>query len=306
MKKVLVTGASGFIGRHALPALSAKGYEVHAVDLNIPKDGKKEVFWHKADLLDAGQVSAAMSDIKPDMLLHFAWYAVPKKYWTSLENPRWVDASFALLQRFYSEGGRRAVMAGTCAEYDWKFEKCSEFTTPLKPSTLYGRCKKSLWEMSDAFSKETGLSSAWGRIFFLYGPYEHPDRLVPLVINSLLQGKPCALSHGSQIRDFLYVEDVASGFVALLESDVRGPVNIASGQPAAVKEIVCKIGEKLRRPDLIRLGELPVAKGEPPLLAADVRRLREEVGWMPEYNIDSGLDQTIEWWKENLVNIGRR
>ena len=298
MKKVLVTGASGFIGRHTLPILSAKGYEVHAIDLNLPKDEQREVFWHKADLFDAGQVTAVMSEIKPDMLLHFAWYAVPKKYWTSPENPKWVDASFALLKRFHSEGGRRAVMAGTCAEYDWKFERCSEFTTPLQPSTLYGRCKKSLWEMADAFSKEAGLSSAWGRVFFLYGPHEHPDRLVPFVINSLMSGKPCGLSHGRQVRDFLYVEDVASAFAALLESDVRGPVNIGSGDPMSIRELVTKIGEKIGRLDLIRFGEKEAPADEPLRLEADTGRLTGEVKWSPRYSLGQGISKTIQWWKE--------
>ena len=96
------------------------------------------------------------------------------------------------------------------------------------------------------------------------------------------------------------MEDVASAFVALLESDVRGPVNIASGQGIALKDVILKIGEKLGRPELIRLGAIPSSKDEPPLLVADVHRLKEEVGWTPRFNIDTGLDQTIDWWKENL------
>jgi nucleoside-diphosphate-sugar epimerase len=190
-------------------------------------------------------------------------------------------------------------MAGTCAEYDWQYEKCSEFATPLGPSTLYGKCKKSLYEMLEAFSKETGLSSAWGRIFFLYGPHEYPDRLVPLVINSLLNGKPCMLSNGKQVRDFLYVEDVASAFVALLKSDVRGPVNIGSGNPAPIREIVCPIGKKLGRQELINFSEKELPVSEPMRLEAEVKRLNEEVGWRPAYDIDKGIERTISWWKDN-------
>lgn len=306
MKRVLITGASGFIGRNCLPELARSGYEIHAAGPDTIERAKSDIRWHKTDLLDISRTEKLISDIKATHLLHFAWYAEPKKYWTSDENFKWVEASMALLKSFRSHGGFRAVIAGTCAEYDWGHGVCSENTTPILPATVYGKCKHTLQTMMADFSHESGLSSVWGRIFFLYGPNEHPDRLVSSVIISVLNGKAALCSHGTQIRDFLYVKDVASAFVALLESDVRGPVNIASGQPMALKDIVRKIGEKLHRPDLICLGALPAAKDEPPLLVADVRRLHEEVGWTPEYNIDSGLDETIEWWKENLVNIGRR
>jgi nucleoside-diphosphate-sugar epimerase len=169
--------------------------------------------------------------------------------------------------------------------------------TPLAPATLYGVSKHSLQLMLTAFSNQTTLSSAWGRIFYLFGPYEHPERLVGYVIRSLLQGRPARCSRGDQIRDFLYVEDVAEAFVALLESAVSGPVNIASGKPVALREVIDTIAETLNRPHLIQLGALPDRENEPPLLVADVRRLRDEVGWRPRYDLEQGMLRTIEWWK---------
>ena len=300
MKKILITGASGFIGRNCLSRLLNVGYEVHAVCPDPIIKNDLRINWHRMDLLNIRQAEEVAADVKATHLLHFAWYAEPKKYWNSEENLRWVQASIALLKSFYSNGGHRAVMAGTCAEYDWHDGYCSEKETPLLPATVYGKCKHDLQTALASFSDKTGLSSGWGRIFLLYGPHEHPQRLVSSVIISLLQGRPASCSHGNQIRDFLHVEDVASAFVALLESDVRGPVNIASGQGIALKDVILKIGEKLGRPELIRLGAIPSSKDEPPLLVADVHRLKEEVGWTPRFNIDTGLDQTIDWWKENL------
>lgn len=298
MKRVLLTGATGFIGRHCLPALLAKGYEVHAVSSQALAVGSPGVHWHRADLLNSQQVAELTANVRATHLLHLAWFAVPGKYWTAPENFRWVQASLDLLQAFASQGGERVVVAGTCAEYDWRYGYCSERVTPLKPSTLYGVCKHSLQIMFDAFAGQTRLSAAWGRIFFLYGPHEYPGRLVASVIRSLLQDEPARCSHGNQIRDFLYVEDTAEAFVALLEAQTTGAVNIASGRPVTLKDVINVIAEKLDRQHLIQLGAVPVPASEPHLLVAEVERLTGEVGWSPKYDLRAGLDATIEWWRK--------
>lgn len=300
MKRVLLTGATGFIGRHAVAPLLRRGYEVHAVSSKSPdeSDAAAAVRWHRADLLDGGDVSKLMRAVEPTHLLHFAWYAVPGKYWTSPENFRWVRASLDLLEAFSGCGGRRLVAAGTCAEYDWNHELYSERTTPLAPATLYGTCKHASQLLQDAFARQAELSAAWGRVFFLYGAHEDAGRLVASVTGSLLRGEAALCSHGRQVRDFLHVEDVADAFVALLDSEVGGAVNIASGVPVALKDVVEKIARKLGREDLVRLGARPAPANEPPVIVADVRRLSDEVGWKPKYDLDAGLDETIRWWRE--------
>jgi nucleoside-diphosphate-sugar epimerase len=295
MKKVLLTGATGFVGRPCIAGLLARGYDVHAVTID-PLPDLAEVQWYQADLLDGEQARRLMEQVRPSHWLHLAWYAVPGKYWASVENLRWVQASIALLQAFAQSGGRRVVMAGSCAEYDWRYGYCTEGLTPLTPATLYGTCKHALQLVLRAFAEQAHLSAAWGRIFFLYGPHEYPDRLVPAVIRAVLRGEPARCSHGGQIRDFLHVQDVADAFVALLDSDVVGPINIASGEPIGLKDVIFKIADKLHHADLIQLGVVPVPANDPPLLVADIRRLREEVKWQPKFDLDTGLEQTIEWW----------
>jgi nucleoside-diphosphate-sugar epimerase len=221
-------------------------------------------------------------------LLHFAWYAVPSRYWFAPENLQWVQASLALLQAFTQAGGQRVVMAGTCAEYDWNYGFCSEAITPLAPRTLYGVCKHALQMILSNFTRDNQLSSAWGRIFFLYGPHERPERLVPMVIRSLLRNEPARCSHGNQVRDFLHVQDVASAFVALLNSPVTGPVNIASGQAVRLKDLIYAIAAKIDQTQLVRLGAIPTLSDEPSFLVADVRRLHDEVGWQPHLRSGDG------------------
>ena len=302
MKRILLTGATGFIGRYCLQLLSeSKNFEIHAVS-SKQKNDWSDVHWHQTDLLDSGQVSELLAQVKPSHLLHFAWYAVPGKYWSSIENIRWVQASLALLHAFSLHGGQRAVMAGTCAEYDWKYGYCSENITPLVPATLYGTCKHSLQMMLNAFSKQAGISSSWGRIFFLYGPHEYPQKLVSSVIRSLVRGKPARCTHGNQIRDYLYVQDVAEAFIALLNSKVQGPVNIASGHPITLKDIILKIAKKTNRQNLVELGVIPTPANEPHLLIADVKRLSDEVGWRPKYDLDHGLELTIKHEEAELAS----
>lgn len=302
MKRVLITGASGFVGRQCVSPLLAKGFEVHAVSRKGPAaDTPSEVRWHALDLTDADRVSELLARVRPTHLLHLAWYAEPGKYWTSAENLRWVSASLGLFEGFAAAGGRRAVGAGTCAEYDWHAAGlCKEFETPLAPATLYGACKHALRVVLEAYARQAGLSAAWGRVFFLHGPHEHPDRLVASVARALLRGEPALCTHGRQVRDLLHVEDVAAAFVALLDSNVEGAVNVGSGEPVALAEVVRLVGEKAGRPELIRMGARPAPEGEPPLLAADVTRLRDEVGWRPRFNLEAGLERTVEWWRNNL------
>jgi nucleoside-diphosphate-sugar epimerase len=307
--RLVITGGTGFIGRQCLPLLAARGYEIHAVTTGAPGTAHHsrsagtecaDVQWHQADLLDAPKTAALMADLRPTHLLHFAWYTEPGKYLNSLENFRWVEASLNLLLAFGRHGGRRAVLAGSSFEYEGDHGACCETGTPLKPKNAYGACKAALQGLQAAFAEQAGLSAAWGRIFYLYGPYENPKRLVASVIRSLLRGEPALCSPGEQVRDFLYVEDVADAFVALMESDVRGPVNIASGQPITVKGIVQAIAERLGRREMVRLGALPARATEPHFLVADVGRLKNEVRWQPKYDLDRGLGQTIGWWRNQL------
>ena len=300
MRTVLVTGASGFIGQHALAPLLARGFAVHAV--TGPRQpivtSDPAVVWHVVDLLNPTHTQDFLEALRPNHLLHFAWYVEPGKFWTSGENLRWVEASLTLLRAFASTGGKRVVMAGTCAEYDWSQDGiCIENHTLLQPASLYGVCKHALHQILASFTLNSGMSYAWGRIFWPFGPGEHPSRLVASVISSLLQNQPALCSPGAQLRDYMYTVDIADAFVTLLDSQVAGPVNIASGVPVSVKDIVYMIGDQLGRRDLVRLGALAAPSNDPAVVVAGTSRLQNEVKWFPRFDLSGGIAETIAWWR---------
>jgi nucleoside-diphosphate-sugar epimerase len=291
MKKVLITGATGFIGQHCLEPLKARGYEVHAVS------SANGVHWHQADLLQSGTAKTLLSEVKPTHLLHLAWFVVPGKLIAAPENFAWVRASMELVQEFAAQGGKRLTVCGSGYEYDWSYGYCSEKLTPAVPNTVYGSCKQALNLLVQSFASQNALSAAWGRVFFLYGPNEHPQRLVSSVILSLLKGDPAKTSHGKQIRDYMHVQDVADGMVALLDSEVTGSVNVSSGQATTLREIVLTIGRLVGKPELIQLGAIPARANDTPLVVGENLRLLNEVGWKQQFDLEAGLRQTTEWWK---------
>lgn len=302
MTRVLITGASGFIGRACLDALAARDAEVHGVMRSSDRPAPPQVQVHRVDLLDSRQAEALVAKVRPTHLLHLAWVTAPGESWTSKLNVAWVAASLNLLQAFAESGGARVVMAGSCAEYDWSSGGvCLEKATPLTPASLYGTCKNALRSVLDSFAAHVKLSAAWARIFFLYGPHEHPKRLVPSVIRSILDRQPVACTAGTQQRDWLHVSDVGDALVALLFSDVQGAINIGSGRAVAVKDVVMRIADLLGRPDLPRLGDLPIRAGDPPLLTADVTRLQSELRWTLRFELDQGLRETIDWWRRHAA-----
>jgi nucleoside-diphosphate-sugar epimerase len=255
------------------------------------------VTWLQGNLLNPADVQRIVAESQPSHLLHLAWDIAPGRWAESPGNLNWVRASLDLVTAFRHAGGLRVVSAGSCLEYDWNYGYCSEDRTPLAPRTLYGTCKHALQLLTSAMSSGAGFASAWGRIFFLYGPLEHPDRLVASVIRSLIAGVPARTSHGRQVRDYLYSDDVAHAFVRLLESDVTGPVNIASGQAVQLRQIVERIGELTGRKELIQLGAIPAAATDTPLVVADTTRLTSALDWAPSWDLDRGLQATIDWWR---------
>ncbi len=291
MKKVIVTGAGGFVGKHSLEALLKKGYEVHAVSTKAR--AAEDVVWHQVDLFDAQKVALLFEKIKPSHLLHFAWIATHGTYWSSLENLRWMAASINITHAFLLNGGHRMTIAGTCAEYDWG-HPCTEESNPFSAATLYGKSKRGLYSLLRTLSETLKFDLAWGYLFYLYGPGECSGRFLPSIIQGLREEKQIPCSHGNQIRDFLYVRDAAEGFVELLDSSLIGAFNIASGEGVSLRSLAEMTADLIGKSrSYFNFGAFPSPKNDPPELVADIKKRSRFLSWQPKYSLEQGLRETL-------------
>ncbi|MGA2982894.1 MAG: NAD(P)-dependent oxidoreductase [Terriglobia bacterium] len=303
--RVLVTGAGGFIGSHVAMALVQAG---HAVCGIVRPEGSTErlsecishIHLVRTDLRDAKAVHEILQEVRPECAVHLAWYATPGKYWTALENLDCVSMTLSLAQSLAQTGCRRLVGVGSCAEYDWDYGFLSESRTPLRPRTLYGVSKNATRMLLEAACERASMSFAWTRLFLLYGRREDLSRLVPSVTLALLRGEIARCTDGKQLRDFLHVEDMAAAICAVAASDCQGVINVGSGEPVSVRTIVELIGRTLDRSDHIAYGQIPSDPNDAPLVVADIRRLRDEIGWRPSLSLQKALPETVLWWKENF------
>lgn len=290
MRRALVTGASGFLGRAAVAALRVRGFEVHAVARRAEPSIEADA-WHEADLLDAVGLAPLVEACSASHLLLLAWTTEHGAFWSDPANLDWSRATIELADAFADAGGERSVLAGSCAQYDWEAlgsGLADENESPRRTSTLYGQAKE-----DTARRLEAGrLSHATALLFFPYGPYDNAERLVPSLAQDLLAGQEATVKTGAEVRDFVHVEDCGAALAALLDSGVTGAVNIGTGQASTIAEVARTVARIAGREDLLQVDP---PSGAPSTVVASVRRLTEEVGFVPRYDLESGLRQTVDW-----------
>lgn len=290
--KVLVTGASGFLGRYVLASLRQHGIDVVVVGRRLP-EGIVSANFIEADLLATTDLAALMAASGASHLLHLAWYAEHGKYWTSPLNLRWAEASIRLVESFCLAGGQRVVIAGTCAEYDWVHGYCREDATPLNPATLYGVAKDATRRLVASICEQHQVSFAWGRVFLPYGAGEADQRLIPSLIEVFQDKRPPFGVNASAYRDFLHAADVAEGFTALIKADVVGAYNVSSGQPTQITEVVRILAQLLGANPQAVMDLAAERPGEPSSLVGESLKLKA-LGWQPRFLLAEGLARTLD------------
>lgn len=307
--RAFISGANGFIGSQLARRLVKDGVDVHALirpesDTERIADIIANVHVVYGDLLRPEQGwLTQLGEINPDTCFHFAWYAEPGVFLTSPLNLQYLAASLHLAEGVAKAGCKKLVIAGSFSEYDQDLGYLTE-DSALRPNTPYGAAKVALYQALAPWATREGIELVWPRIFSVYGPGEDEKRFVPAVILAALKGETTRLTPGEQLRDYQHVADAAEAVWAVVKSGITGAVNIGSGKPIAIGELAMEIGKIVGRPELIRLGDLPYRAGEAMFVCANTSRL-QETGWRPRYDLQRGLEETIEWWRRRSSGGGR-
>lgn len=297
MKKILVTGASGFIGSNTMQKLKKLDLEIHATTINnAPND--KDINWFKCDLLNDHETKENIKRIAPDILLHLAWGIEPSQYDMG-SNFDWFTASVKIIDWFRRSGGERIIITGSGLEYDWSYGVCHENMTPLKSDTIYGECKSLLFKYVSSYCQKNNLSFAWPRVFFAFGPNENQKRLIPYVITQLLSDQKAIIRSGDLFRDYIYVKEIGSIIAKLVNSDFTGPVNVGTGIPMSIMDIVNQIGNALGKQELIQF----VNHKQSPykVVVANTDVLNTKLCYRTKADFSLALNETIDYWKSQLI-----
>lgn len=265
MKHILLTGASGFVGRQILKALKAKGHQVSVTmrpGRTLPEGYAADRVIYTPDLFAAPDAfwTDALSGV--DALVHAAWYVEPGKYLDSPKNLDCVSGTLALARGAVAAGVKHLVGIGTCMEYRLPGEHL-DIHQPLEPSTLYAASKLSLFHMLGTYLARTDTAFSWCRLFYLYGEGEYPQRLVPHVHAGLRKGEIVKLSAGTQLRDFLDVSEAGRQIASVVDTRQQGPINICSGRAITIRALVEAIADDYGRRDLLEFGTAAIHPSDP-------------------------------------------
>ena len=295
-QKVLVTGASGFIGSHLCRSLINKGVEVHAISRKNISTSKHRITWWKGDLSEHSSIRDLLRDVKPDIIFHLASHVTGARD-RDLVIPTFKNnliTTVNLLTAASEIGCNRIVLAGSMEE-PWTD---SNFAIPVSPyaaakwaSSTYGRMFHLLYQLPVVILK----------VFMVYGPDQKDlKKLIPYAINSLLKKEPPKLSDGKRRVDWVYVEDVVKGFLlAALSPNIEGKtIDVGTGELIKIRfvvELICKLIGSNKKPIFGAVNKRPFEQ-EP---IANIERTNKLIGWKPKTGIEEGLKRTIKWYKEN-------
>jgi nucleoside-diphosphate-sugar epimerase len=300
-KKILITGASGFIGSHLYPQLDKKGGEIHAVSRSQQKNENNGIHWWLGDLANIDTVRVLFRSIKPDYVFHLASYVKGARDLTNVM-PTFrsnLISQVNLMTVASEEGCERFITLGSMEEPDIDSSR-------VVPSSPYSASKWAASAYSRMFHALYEFPVVILRVFMVYGPAQKDiSKLIPYVILTLLKGENPKLSSGHRKVDWIYVNDVIDGILAVAEApNIEGmTIDIGSGKLVSVQSVVQNLVDKIDPNIKPIFGVLQDRQMEHEI-AADLNSTNKSIGWNPKISLDDGLIYTVAWFKENLKKWG--
>lgn len=299
--RILVTGASGFVGAAVVRKLVTQGRQV-AVLLRASSNA-----WRLAKMLsqvhvirgELGRLDAvedAVQAFAPQAVAHMAWEGVKGADRNNSIQLANVQATFSLYQLAQRVGATYMVGLGSQAEYGPCSGRIHE-STPTRPTTVYGATKLCTSLTLDRLAAAEDFAFGWLRLFSTYGPADDPSWLIPYVTLRLLQGNRPALTAAEQVWDYLHVDDVAASVIAAIDNQARGLYNLGSGSAVPLREIITLVRDQIDPALPLGFGEVPYRPDQVMHLEADITALTAATGWRPAIDLATGIRETVDWFR---------
>ncbi len=298
--RVLVTGATGFLGSFLLQELLERGHEVAAVirpGSNIWRiiEIQERIRLLVGSLDDISGLRKPIADFAPDAIAHLAWWGVRNADRNSPAQTRNIGSTVELAALAAEVGTKVFVGAGSQAEYG-QYNRAIREDDAARPTTLYGMAKVASATMSAELCGQKGLRFAWVRLFSTYGPKDHDHWLIPQLIRALKARQRMPLTKAEQLWGFLHVRDAACGIRTVIESEAgSGVFNLGSPEAPPLRETIFKIRDLVDPAGELGFGEIPYRTDQVMVLKADVTRL-QSLGWRPRVDLQSGLQEVVSWY----------
>lgn len=231
--KIILTGATGFIGQYVYNKLLKIEHEVFILSRN-PSSATN---WQQIDIFNKVALDEFIATTKADCLIHLAWDVTHGVFWTAPNNQQYAEASKFLFKSFIKHGGKKIISAGTCAEYPTSNLPVSEDLEFSDTLTPYGQAKREVFNCLKELQQEHGINYTWFRIFGIYGPRENPARFIPAAINAIANQVDYPLKNPNIFADYVYVDDLANFVINAITKEINGPVNIGTGKALALQDL---------------------------------------------------------------------
>lgn len=305
-RRVLITGATGFVGANVARRMVERGHEVHAAVREGYRpwrlhDLAGALRLHVTDLLDGTAIDALFATVRPQWVLHLAAYGA---YSSQVDVTRCIrtnlEATVNLADTAARHGTERFVNTGTSSEYGFK-DHAPDEEEPTEPNSLYAVTKAAASAYVRHVSRFRGLHATTLRLYSVYGPYEEPTRLIPTVILRGIAGGYPSLVSPDIARDFVYVDDVVSAYETVLGADVPpGAIyNVGTGTQTSLRTVIAVSRAHFGVAAEPAWGSMEQRMWDTPTWVANTARTRAELGWEAKTSFEEGFRQTAAWLSES-------